>query len=80
MSKTIRLDDNTYAKLERLRGKRETFSEATNRLLEIHAIMGSLTDTIEGGISFREGQKDRLEIVKEARLERADLESRRLDK
>ena len=35
MSKAIKLDDQVYERLDRLRGKRETFSEVVARLLEI---------------------------------------------
>ncbi len=33
MSHTIKLEDRIYDKLERFRGKRETFSQAVERLL-----------------------------------------------
>jgi len=61
MSKTIKLEDETYNKLEGFRDKRETFSGVVARLLEIHEMIGQLEDVIEGGIKFREGQHERLE-------------------
>jgi len=61
VSKTIKLEDNTYEKLERFRGKRETFSQATDRLLDVHEALGRVEDIIAGGIAFREGQRERLE-------------------
>lgn len=61
MSKTIKLDDDVYERLERWRGKRETFSDAVARLQRIHEAVGSLQDIIEGQIAFQAGQRERLE-------------------
>lgn len=36
MSKTIKLSDSTYAEMERVRGKRETFSQAAQRVLSVY--------------------------------------------
>lgn len=36
MSKTIKLEDDTYQELDQLRRKDETFSQAVARLLSIH--------------------------------------------
>lgn len=52
MRKTISLDSDTYDKLERFRGKRETFSDAVDRLLTLLDRVGMLRDIIEGGIKF----------------------------
>lgn len=57
MSKTIKLEDEIYQRLERWRGKRETFSEAVARLLNIQDAVGGLQDILEGQIAFREGQR-----------------------
>ena len=35
MSRTIKLEDEVYDRLEAVRGKRETFSQAVERLLSI---------------------------------------------
>jgi len=35
MSKTIKLDNEVYRRLEEIRGKRETFSGAVERLLSV---------------------------------------------
>jgi len=61
MSKTVKLDDATYDKLERFRGKRETFSEAVERLLNIRDALGKLEDILEGQVRFREEQREKLE-------------------
>ncbi|MBA7686612.1 hypothetical protein ES703_95062 [subsurface metagenome] len=42
MSKTIKLEDQVYNRLEELRGKRETFSQCVARLLEISRKVASL--------------------------------------
>jgi len=36
MSKTIKIEPDTYTKLDQLRRKGETFSQTVDRLLQIH--------------------------------------------
>lgn len=61
MIKTIKLEEPTYEKLERFRGKRETFSQAVERLLRINDAISQLEDIIKGEIAGREDQRERLE-------------------
>lgn len=61
MSKTIKLEDAVYARLEGFRGKRETFSESVDRLLTMLEKVGELRDVLEGQIAYRNRQKEKLE-------------------
>ena len=46
MSKTIRLTDGAYIALEVIREKRETFSEAVERLIKVYATIKVVSDTL----------------------------------
>lgn len=46
MSKTIKLEDQVYQDLDALRGKRETFSQAANRLIRLHTDVNKLVNTL----------------------------------
>jgi len=46
MSKTIKLQDKTYYRLEEVREKRETFSQAIDRLLNLHDAMSDVSKTL----------------------------------
>jgi len=63
MSKTIRLEDNVYTALDSMRGKRETFSDAVARLLEVHSGLGLLTSTIQGNQKYLERQREQLDAL-----------------
>jgi len=56
----VMLSEEVYDKLEAIRDKRETFSEAVARLLLIHDGLGLLTSTIQGQKAHREFQAERL--------------------
>lgn len=60
MSKTIKLEEQVYSKLEEFRDKRETFSEAVERLLELPQGIFNLVNVLEGSIAFSEKQRDQL--------------------
>ena len=49
MSKTIKLDDQVYQKLDELREKRETFSEVVQRLLDLHLMLTDVTKALGPG-------------------------------
>ena len=51
MSKTIRLDDIVYLHLEVFRGKRETFSQVVERLLQVIARLEDISPLIYPGES-----------------------------
>lgn len=61
MSKNIQLQDEVYTRLESFRGKRETFSEAVDRLLTMLSKVGELRDMLEGQIAFANHRKELLE-------------------
>jgi len=61
MSKTIRLEDQVYTRLETFRGKRETFSEAVDRLLTMLEKVGELRDVLEGQAKFQEWKHEQIE-------------------
>ncbi|GAI39869.1 unnamed protein product [marine sediment metagenome] len=46
MSKAIKLQNGTYYRLEEVREKRETFSQAIDRLLDLHTMMGDVSKTL----------------------------------
>lgn len=46
MSKTIKLENKTYHWLDDIRKKRETFSQAVERLLDLHAAMSDVSKTL----------------------------------
>lgn len=60
MSKTIRLEDEVYNRLDNIRGKRETFSQSVDRLVKIHDGLGMITDIIEGNRKLEELKAERL--------------------
>ncbi len=61
MPRNIQLSLEVYQKLEGFRGKRETFSEAVDRLLTMLGKMGELRDILEGGIKYDEWKRQELE-------------------
>ena len=64
MTKTIKLDEPVYDRLEKFRGKRETFSGAVDRLMTIVNVLATLSTTIEGTMQYAEWNKKRLEDEK----------------
>jgi len=46
MSKTIKVEDRVYDRLEEIREKRETFSEAVERLLKVYDTIKTVSDTL----------------------------------
>lgn len=58
MKHSIKLDDHVYQDLERVREKRETFSEAVERLLNIRYQMGLLSTIVEGSQKFRDWEAE----------------------
>ena len=49
MSKTIKLEDSVYLELEELRGKRETFSEAVARILNVAKTIRDVSEILGPG-------------------------------
>jgi len=46
MSKTIRLEDRVYLALDAIREKRETFSEAVERIMKVFTTIRDVSDTL----------------------------------
>ena len=46
MSKQIRLKDGVYIALETIREKKETYSEAVERLIRVYATLKDVSDTL----------------------------------
>ena len=67
MSKVIKVEDQTYVDLERLRQGRQTFSDIIRDLLKSRLKILEAFDTIEGQLKFREWQRERLEKLSTAR-------------
>ena len=57
---SIKIDEPVYRKLDQFRGKRETFSQAIDRLLTLLTRVGELRAILEGGINYEEWQKERV--------------------
>lgn len=56
MSKTIKLENKTYHRLEEVREKRETFSQAVERLLDLFAKMSDVSRTLGPSHFLKENQ------------------------
>ncbi len=52
MSKTIKVSEEVYNKLQEFQEKRESYSEAIGRVLVLVEKMGELKDILEGGVKF----------------------------
>ena len=61
MSKSIKLEDQVYDRLEAFRDKKETFSQAVERLLELPRRITELANIMEGKITHQEDTIARLE-------------------
>lgn len=66
MSKTIRVEDNVYLELEKLRDWKETFSQVIGKLTLTREELCKLLDVIEGAIKFREWQREKNEQKKKS--------------
>ena len=60
MSKSIKVSDEVYNQLLAFQDKRETFSQAIERLLALIEKMGELRDILEGGKRFEEWKQEQL--------------------
>jgi len=65
MSKTIKLEDQVYGKLDEFRGKHETYSQAVERLLELLSKVGELRSILEGQVNYAQFKATKLEELKE---------------
>jgi len=60
-AKTIKLEEPVYNRLDQFRGKRETFSQAVERLLTLLDRVGELRSVLEGQIEYAEFKRKQLE-------------------
>lgn len=58
--KTVKLSVPIYNRLDELRGKRETFSNTVERLLDMRDVFVQLNSVIQGQKQFREYQVEKL--------------------
>ncbi|MBA7607947.1 hypothetical protein ES703_15117 [subsurface metagenome] len=61
MSKLVRVSDEVYDKLDAIREKRETFSEAVERIIEVYTKMQEVSDTLGPAHFLKERSEARLE-------------------
>lgn len=54
MIKQIRLEEHVYNGLEEMRGKRETFSQAVERLLDLYQKIRRLEPVLRGSVAYQE--------------------------
>ena len=80
MSKQIRVSDEVYERLHEMQRPRETFSELVERLMRVYKSLFEASNLLGSGYHLTERPKGDVDPVREAMLERADLESRRLKK
>ena len=64
MSKTVKLEDAVYNRLDTFQQKHETKSQAISRLLDMLEKVGELRSILEGQVNFREWQKEQLQQEK----------------
>ena len=67
MSHTVKLEDRIFNQLESFRDKRETFSQAVERLLAVKREILEAMNVLDGQIKFREWQREELEKLPAAR-------------
>jgi len=60
-AKTVKLEEPVYNRLDQFRGKRETFSQAVERLLTLLDRVGELRSVLEGQIEYAEFKRKQLE-------------------
>lgn len=78
MSKTIKVSDETKEALEKLQQPRETFDGVVQRLLRVHASLQNVSDILGPVHYLKSPNPPGYDPVREAALDRQDLETRRL--
>jgi len=59
MSKTVRVEPEVYDELERIREKRETFSQVISRLVDIRRMVLGIEPILRGQKAFNEFKAQR---------------------
>ena len=65
MSKAIKVEDQVYQGLDKIRGKGETFSQVVETLLNGRKTVLNFLEILEGTYNFREWQRQELERLQE---------------
>ncbi|KKL62076.1 hypothetical protein LCGC14_2188860 [marine sediment metagenome] len=65
MRRSIKLDEHVYEQLEYFQDKKESFSQAIERLLAVKNQLLEVISIMEGRISFLKWQSDRANELKE---------------
>ena len=65
MSKAIKVEDQVYQELDKIRGKGETFSQVVEALLNGRQAALVFLDVLESTYNFREWQRQELERLQE---------------
>jgi len=78
MSKAIKVRDDIYTKLDEMRDQRTTFSDVISVLLKVYETIKTTSDILGPGHFLKGNAPPARDIFREAQLERADLEARRL--
>ena len=65
MSKAIKVEDQVYQELDKIRGKGETFSQVVETLLNGRQAALVFLDVLESTYNFREWQRQELERLQE---------------
>lgn len=66
MSKTIKVEDQVYRRLEEIRDWKETYSQVIAKLLAAREEFCQVIEVIAGQVKFREWQREQLEKQKDA--------------
>lgn len=64
MSKVIKVEDQVYVDLDKLRGKSETFSLVIEALLSSRLQVFTMLDQLEVQLKYREWQQERLQELR----------------
>jgi len=65
LSKAIKVEDQVYQELDKIRGKGETFSQVVETLLNGRQAALVFLDVLESTYNFREWQRQELERLQE---------------
>lgn len=63
MSKQLKIEDQVYGQLERIKGRGETFSGVIGELLRTREKLFLLLDSIEESLKYRDWQRDQLRKI-----------------
>ena len=67
MSKTIKVEEEVYNRLDEIRDWKETYSQVIEKLLAARERFCQLIDIIEADVKFRNWQREQLEKAETAK-------------